>query len=365
MKIKIYGAGSIGNHLAQASRRMGWDVTVVDTNPEALRRMREEIYPMRYGAWDKEIKQFKLGEEPRGGFDIIFLGTPPDVRMKVAIEVLKEDPKIIQMEKPICSPNFKGVKEFLEELKKHSDTKVVNGYEYVLSKFINGAKEVLKSDPIGKYQNMDVEIRERWDGIFGAHPWLKGPEDTYLGFWERGGGASGEHSHAINLWQFFAHHLGLGKVTEVSASLKMITNDKVDYDESCFVNLTTENGSVGRIVQDVVTFPVKCWARIQGKDGYLECLKGYNKQGDLIRYQKNNNETKEYFFTKTRSDDFFAEVSHIKYVIDGKIDIKDSPISLEKGLETMLVLAAAHKSHQEKRTVKIDYGRGFTLDALI
>ncbi len=30
-----------------------------------------------------------------------------------------------------------------------------------------------------------------------AHPWLAGPQDSYLGFWRRGGGASGEHSHAI------------------------------------------------------------------------------------------------------------------------------------------------------------------------
>ena len=29
-KVKIYGAGSIGNHLAQASRRMGWSVDICD-----------------------------------------------------------------------------------------------------------------------------------------------------------------------------------------------------------------------------------------------------------------------------------------------------------------------------------------------
>ena len=45
-------------------------------------------------------------------------------------------------------------------------------------------------------------------------PGLMGLADTYLGYWNRGGGACGEHSHAINLWQFFSHSLGCGRVTE-------------------------------------------------------------------------------------------------------------------------------------------------------
>ncbi|MEA3272490.1 MAG: Gfo/Idh/MocA family oxidoreductase [Patescibacteria group bacterium] len=364
MKVKVYGAGSIGNHLTQASRRLGWDVSVVDKDTEALRRMKEEIYPMRYGAWDFEIKQYTPENEPKGGFDVIFLGVPPHVRIALAKEVLAENPKVLQLEKPICGPNFEGVEEFLEELKKHPDVKVVNGYEYVLSKFVNGAEEILKSGFLGNHQSMDVEIRERWDGIFGAHPWLSGPQDTYLGFWKKGGGASGEHSHGMNLFQHLACLLNLGKVTEVCANLKYIKDDKVDYDESCFINLTTEKGYIGRVVQDVITFPVKMNARIQGDGGYLECIKGYSKDGDLIKYQKNDEEEKEYFFSKNRPDDFYAEILHINDILEGKVDIKDSPISLERGLETMLIIAAAHKSAQEKRTVKIDYSKGFNLEAL-
>ena len=52
VKVKIIGAGSIGNHLAQACRRVGWDVAVVDRDPEALQRMKHILYPSRYGRWD-------------------------------------------------------------------------------------------------------------------------------------------------------------------------------------------------------------------------------------------------------------------------------------------------------------------------
>ena len=34
-KVKIYGAGSIGNHLARASRSMGWEVTISDVDEAA------------------------------------------------------------------------------------------------------------------------------------------------------------------------------------------------------------------------------------------------------------------------------------------------------------------------------------------
>jgi len=56
MKVKIIGAGSIGNHLAQACRRIGWEVTVVDKDQAAIERMKNEIYPKRYGSWDENIK---------------------------------------------------------------------------------------------------------------------------------------------------------------------------------------------------------------------------------------------------------------------------------------------------------------------
>ena len=55
-RVKIYGAGSIGNHLAHACRQLGWDVVVCDVSQSALERMKSEIYPARYGAWDAAIQ---------------------------------------------------------------------------------------------------------------------------------------------------------------------------------------------------------------------------------------------------------------------------------------------------------------------
>ena len=76
-KVKVLGAGSIGNHLSNASRALGWSVDLCDIDPEALERARTQIYPSRYGKWDDSIRLFESAQAPRGGYDLIFIGTPP------------------------------------------------------------------------------------------------------------------------------------------------------------------------------------------------------------------------------------------------------------------------------------------------
>ena len=89
MKVKIFGAGSIGNHLAQASRRMGWSVDICDTDRDALVRTKNDIYPARYGGWDEQISLYEVKDAPVGGYDYIFIGTPPDSHISLATEAVK------------------------------------------------------------------------------------------------------------------------------------------------------------------------------------------------------------------------------------------------------------------------------------
>ena len=43
--VKVYGAGSIGNHLTNAFRSKGFDVILTDISQEALDRAKNKIYP--------------------------------------------------------------------------------------------------------------------------------------------------------------------------------------------------------------------------------------------------------------------------------------------------------------------------------
>jgi len=282
-KVKVLGAGSIGNHLAHASRRLGWQVAICDIDAAALERTRTEVFPGRYGAWDESIELYHVKDAPKSVYDLIVVGTPPDSHIDLAIEAIAEGPRAVLVEKPVCGPDLHRAQELLALAAKR-DVSVFVGYDHVVGGAVVAALE--KARGLRRIETLDVEFREHWGGIFAAHPWLSGPQDTYLGFWKRGGGASGEHSHAINLWQHFARELGAGRVVDVTATLEYVKNDLVDYDSLCLLNLRTESGLVGRVVQDVVTQPPRKWARIQANDGYADLAIGFEPGVDRVESKR-------------------------------------------------------------------------------
>ena len=361
-RVKVFGAGSIGNHLANASRRKGWSADICDTDPAALERTREMIYPGRYGKWDSSIGLYTNDKAPVGDYDLIVIGTPPDSHMQLARQAVKEKPKAILVEKPVCTPDLAGAQALYEEAAA-ADVKLFVGYDHAVSKSAMLMSRLLSEQVVGSLDTLDVEFREFWGGIFAAHPWLDGPADTYLGFWKRGGGSCGEHSHALNLWQSFALASGAGRITEVSAKLQYVDDGKVNYDKLCLVELCTENGLLGRVVQDVVTRPTRKWGRAQGAKGYIEWLCGAKPGTDTVILGKDAGEISTTDIHKTRPDDFVEELNHIEAVMDSG-DTAKSPIAIERGLDSMLIVAACHKSSAEGRTVQIDYSRGYVESAI-
>jgi len=359
--IKIFGAGSIGNHLAHAARRLGWNVTVCDVSTTALERMKTSIYPGRYGAWDPSIKLESVDRAPRGGFDLICIGTPPDVHVPVALQALEEAPRAILIEKPLCAPGLEDAEELRRSAGK-SGTQVFVGYDHVVGAAARTAEALLRSGVVGDIRTIDVEFREHWQGIFRAHPWLAGPHDSYLGYWRRGGGASGEHSHALNLWQHFAHVVGAGRVAEVSAMMSYVEDGPAVYDDVCFLTLRTETGLVGRVVQDVVTTPPVKRARLHGAEGVLEWVNGYGAEADAVICRHAGRDDEVHVIPKKRPDDFIEELKHIHSRLE--VPAEPSSISLTRGLDSMLVVAAAHRSHAEQSWVGIDYAGGYRPEAL-
>ncbi|CAN0081252.1 unnamed protein product [Phaeothamnion confervicola] len=361
MRVKIHGAGSIGNHLANASRRLGWQVDICDVDPAALERTRTGLYPGRYGKWDPEIGLHESAKAPKGGYDLICIGTPPDHHLPLAMAALEEKPRAIQIEKPLCKPDLVGLAD-LSARARALGVHAFVGYDHVVGLAAELAQTRLASGQIGRVQTIDVEFREHWGGIFAAHPWLAGPHDSYLGFWKRGGGATGEHSHAINFWQFLAHEAGAGRVVEVQAALDYVNDGRVDYDRLAVLNLRTEGGLVGRVVQDVVTVPHRKWARVQGEAGAIEWTCGVRPGFDAVRWWTQPGREGFEEVAKTRPDDFIREMQHISSALAGSPE--RSPLALARGIETMLVIAAAHESARTGRRVRLDHARPPGLDAL-
>jgi predicted dehydrogenase len=364
-KVKIFGAGSIGNHLAYACRNKNWAVTMVDVDRAALDRTKNEIYPSRYGKWDSEIRlgtNSEFANDERA--DLVILGTPPESHVPLALETLrKAPPKVLLVEKPLCTPSMEKIDELIR-LAKETGTMVAVAYNHTLTKNTQMANQLITDGILGKAVTIQARFREYWGGIFKAHPWLDGPQDTYLGFTAQGGGASGEHSHAINIWQHFALAVGAGRVTEVSAMLDWVRDGKAYYDRICQMSVRTEKGLVGEIAQDVVTEPADKSVRIQGTTGFIEWFVNRDKQSDAIRFSDGKSPAQEKSIPKTRPDDFKGEIDHIEALLSGKAKASESPIAFERGLETMMVVIAAQISSEKQRTVRINYEKGYTPGAI-
>jgi predicted dehydrogenase len=338
-------------------------VTLCDPDPEALRRTRDSIYPGRYGAFDAAIRLAAPDAVAGERFDVVVVGTPPDVHVPLALRELgaPEPPRALLIEKPLCPPDLAGCRA-LAEAAARSGVFVGVGYNHSLTAHTVLAERWLAREPLGRVLTLRAAFREHWGGIFRAHPWLAGPADTYLGFTERGGGALGEHSHAIHAFQHFARRLGCGRIVEVSAMLDLVDEGGARYDRVAQLHVRTESGLVGAIAQDVVTQPARKWLRVQGSEGWLEWEVNAGPGHDAVRIGRPGGVEREERVPKTRADDFLPEVAHLAAILDGSV--RESPIALERGIETMLVVAAAVRSAEQGRVVRIDHAKGAGPEAL-
>lgn len=365
VKVKIIGAGSIGCHHCYACRQKRWDVAIEDIDPGALLRIKREVYPGRYGRWDEEIRTGICGDFDNEYFDVVIVGTPPSYHIDLALIELnrKATPKVVLIEKPLTTPSLKGVDNLCRR-GRLTDTVVLVGYNHCLTQNALDAEKYIKTAEFGKPISMNVRWLEHWGGIFGAHPWLAGPHDSYLGSWELGGGSCCEHSHSIHIWQHFARLMGMGKIVEVSAFMDFVQIEKgMQYDRVCNILVKSENGLMGTIQSDVVTSPPCKSLRIQFDNNYLEWRVNFDKRHDSVEKLSRSNDIERLLIEKSRPDDFRYEIANIENLIENPNAF--SPIRLEYGLETMMVVAAAFKSNSIRRAVKIDYKVGFCLDALV
>lgn len=353
IKVIIYGAGSIGNHLAYACRNKNWSVTIVDVNPEALIRTKKDIYPSRYGFWDENICLNSPESIKEKSADLVIIGTPPDTHMDIALDVIHNiSPKVLLIEKPLCTPDLRGYNEVFKAAEK-AGVVVLIGYNHTLTRNTLEAEKILKTGLLGNPLSIKVRWQEHWGGIFSAHPWLNGPTDTYLGFSMRGGGACGEHSHGINLFQHFSKMLGLGRILEVSSTMDRVKKDGADYDQICLINVVTEKGMVGSISQDVITKPEIKALYIQGTSGFLEWYANYNNANDAVIWGIGGKEPEQILIPKKRPDDFKNEIDEVEAILSVKSH--STAISLIAGYETMLVISAAYRSNELKRVCRINY----------
>ena len=349
-RVKVIGAGSIGNHLAHGCRSRGWDVTIVDLSTEALERTRDVIYPSRYGAWDDAIILARPEDVEGQNFDVVIVGTPPATHLAVATdEISNAKPRLLLIEKPLAHPDSEALRAFVN-IVNASPTKVLVGYNQRLKDNTLAFLDAAHSLDLGALKSLRSHMLESWDGILKAHFWMSSEKDSYLAFTDQGGGALLEHSHALNLFLYLARELGQGKPTNVEANIDWINHESGKYDRDSQLHITMESGLVGEVRQDLHTWPAKKEARAEFEKGSLLWTMG--DSSDAVQHlSPEGNVVKEWYFPKTRPDDFKGEIAHLGHLLaDPHLA---SPLDLSAGLEVMSVALAAFASSESAGPVSV------------
>jgi len=348
--VKVIGAGSIGNHLAHGCRKMGWDVTIVDLSPEALERTKDTIYPSRYGAWDTGITLANPTDVEADSFDIVIVGTPPATHLGVATaELSGTPPKLLLIEKPLSHPDPEAVNSFLA-VASRSPTRVLVGYNQRHKPNTQKFLEVAREASLGALTGLSSHMLESWDGILKAHFWMNSEKDSYLAFTDQGGGALLEHSHALNLFLYFAKELGHGSVTEVDASIEWVAHESGRYDRDTRLSLTLESGLIGEVRQDLHTWPAKKEAVATFENGRLVWTMGDSSDAVSL-FAADGTVMETWDFPKTRPDDFRGEISHLEDLLQNP-DLPSS-LGLAQGLAVMEVALAAMESSDSGSVARV------------
>ena len=334
MKARIFGAGSIGNHLSNALRKLKYKIEVIDIDKSALSRMKDEIYPSRYGVWDKKIN---LLNEPSDEFvDLEIIGTPPDTHSNILLERLKKNKsRYWLVEKPFTIPSYKHIRELEIKIEKFKDSIFV-GYNHSVSPVFNSLIEDLNKCNIPN--KISCSWEEHWGGIFNAHPWLAGPKDSYLGFKNRGGGALMEHSHGIHLLTILFDIFNY-KIDKLKASV--ILDKQKNYDKKTYVSFEFKNSdTLSFYSTDVITKNVKKFLEIETENELFSLTFGSDNgtSDTYIKKTKSNQIIKK--FKKTRADDFLYEMKLLDNLIQNNYrDPFLKNISCEKALKVAFICA--------------------------
>ena len=328
--ILIFGSGSIGNHMTNASISLGWKVFITDKDSEALKRMKEKIYPMRYKKWNSNITQidYKNIYNFKKNFDLIILGTPPETHFSIYNKCKKYLTfKKILIEKPISNYKDKKIYNLIKEKNKEM---IFCGYNHSVNPSMDFFFKKLKVFK-QKVKAVNISWREGWDGILGAHPWLKSEFESYLGNTKRGGGAIQEHSHGIHALVCILNILGIKKFKILNKNIFYKKKNSIKYDY--FANLFAEENNIFfKYETDLITFPPEKNIYVKLEDGFLKWICNYKKNKDAV-IMKNNNKYFLKIFKKTRSSEFINELNHINK-INTKNKFDNSKVNIYNALKT-------------------------------
>lgn len=335
--ILIFGAGSIGNHMSYACSKLGYKVYITDKNPLALKRMKNKIYPKRYGKWNKKINQIKFSNLHilNINFDLIIIGTPP----KTHLDLLKKCQKKFKYKKILIEKPLSSYLENFQSLR--NERNLFCGYNHSVSPSFQQFLSLIKKEKKHKRTIISIKWQESFKGILGAHFWLKNEHDSYLGDIKKGGGALHEHSHGLHLAIYLFKQLKIKKYKITSDIFFKKKFKKPIYDVLSIIRIKSKNIDLILETDLLEDNPIK-------KVTYFDSEKkiiwhnSFSKNTDCINYHTKNY-NKIYNFKKNRSSEFEQEIKHI-FALKNQKQYNNSPLNIKYSIEVMTIISKTLKN---------------------
>ena len=347
-RTKIIGAGSVGNHITNASQKLDQETYLCDVAPEALERTKNHLYPLRYGQkLGDDVTLCHPDELVDMAFDLCVVGTPPETHMAIAIDELSSGKsKNLLIEKPLCHHDDPRLDEFLK-LAKKSETKIYVGYCHNIAPSTQKMIRLIKQGVIGRVVRVDANIKESIKYILKAHPWLSTEKETYLGYFDRGGGAAYEHSHGIAFWLNLLRELNIPVNGNILGNLMF---DKSQNTEMSLLFAKNDCSFSGGVYQDFFSTPPLKKTTVIGTLGQISWAILCNKGMDIVTVETKD-EIKKYEFKKERASDFINELSFIKENLHRNVPYG---LSLQLGLDVIKMIETTYKSHHDGHKKEVD-----------
>lgn len=340
-KIFIFGAGSIGNHLTNASLKDGYKVYITDKSNQALERMKNELFKKRYGYWSNNIVIVKINDLKKVlnlNFEIVVIGTPPQTHLKL-YDFCKKNLKYnkILIEKP-----FSVYSQKIPNLSKRNY--IFCGYNHSVSPSIKYFLNILQKNK-KNYIFTTIKWKEGWTGILNAHYWLKNEFSTYLGNIKQGGGAIHEHSHPIHLAVIILKILSKKNIKLENSNLLFKKKGKIKYDYFANILLNSNNNNVDLEI-DLIEPGSKKEITIFYRNKIVRWIHNFSESNDaVITYLKGKKKVK--LFKKKRETEFISELQSIKN-INTIESYKKSNLNIKHAIDVMKIIRNVIKNQKLK-----------------
>lgn len=323
MKFLVMGSGSIGErHLNNIQRIIPeCSLNIYDPDPSRIKIIEDKYQNIQ------TVKEENIDSQI---YDCVFICTPPNAHLSLAIRAAKTGSNIF-IEKPLASkPNDIKDIEKLQELIRNKNLLAFVGYNFRFNRSLKKIKTILESGKFGKVLHIST--------YFGQYlpDWRPNIDYTknYTSRKDLGGGIIHDGSHEIDYlkWLF-------GVPLRIQSQIAFTNIIKADTEAIADILLSFKNNILGYVHLDFLRREYKRKCEIILENGIIE----WHFPGSSINLFNISTKSWESVHIEEGVNDMYKE--EINHVIDCIKNKKTSSIiDLENGLSTFILSCYIHES---------------------